>query len=318
MSDTRRPRRLGRGLNSLIAPTQPVPIDLTPEVVPETPSTGGISEAPAELVRLIDINQIQPSPFQPRRHFDEAALSGLAESIRRSGMMQPIIVRPTSTSGYELIAGERRWRAAQMAELAKVPASVQHLEDAEAAEWAVVENVQREDLNPIERGWAFRALAERFELSHAEIGARVALDRSSVANLIRLTELEEPIQRLVAEGRLGMGHARAVLGLSPGEGRVRLAHRAAEEQWTARKLEAAVRTAKRHADLAERPELGPATPAQRAAALIELEKQLGEHLGTKVSISTDGSGTRGRITVRFYNLDHFDGLMQRFGFEIRS
>ncbi|TVQ62073.1 MAG: ParB/RepB/Spo0J family partition protein [Phycisphaerales bacterium] len=316
MPDAKRPRRLGRGLNSLIAPSQPVPIDLAPDHVPENPQNeGGVSLG---LVRLIDTEVIRPSPFQPRREFNDESLSGLAESIRRSGLMQPIVVRPAPEGGYELIAGERRWRAAQRAGLTRVPASVQDLGDAEAAEWAVVENVQREDLNPIERGWAFRALAERFEMSHAEIGERVGLDRSSVANLIRLTDLEEPIQRLVAAGGLGMGHARAVLGLSPGEGRVRLARRAAEEQWTARKLEAAVRSAKRHADLAERPEAGPPTPAQRAAALGELEKQLGEHLGTKVAISTDGSGTRGRIIVRFYNLDHFDGLMSRFGFEIRS
>jgi len=314
MDEPRKPRRLGRGLNSLIAPATPVRIDLPAEEPKPTPTTEGVGGPSTDFVRMISVEQVQPSPFQPRRRFDESGLSALADSIARSGLMQPIVVRPRA-DGFELVAGERRWRAAQRAGLTHVPASVHALDDAEAAEWALVENLQREDLNPIERGAAFRALADRFGLSHAEIGERVGLDRSSVANMIRLTELEAPIQQLVGEGRLSMGQARAVLGVAPGDGRVRLAQRAAEEQWTTRKIEAAVREAKRHKVLSERPELGVKTPAARAAALMDLEKQLGEHLGTKVSITTDGSGARGKLTLRFYSLDHFDGLMAKLGFE---
>jgi ParB family chromosome partitioning protein len=310
----------------MIAPTKPVEIEPDrPDEAPDDPKTpnptpliDGLSsgvqdssaaDGPDAGVRHVRVDRIRPSPFQPRRSFDAAALATLADSIRRSGVMQPIVVRPTG-SGFELIAGERRWRAAEAAGLETIPAAVRELGDEQAAEWALVENLQREDLNPIERGAAFRELADRFNLTQAEIGERVGLDRSSVANLMRLTELEEPIRRLVAAGALGLGHARALLRIPAGVVRTAIADRAAREGWTARRIEAAARDAVR----APAAPQAPAGDGSRARAVGDLEKQLGEHLGTKVRIQTDRSGKKGRLVIEFYDLDHFDSVTQRAGF----
>ncbi len=221
-------------------------------------------------------------------------------------MMQPVLLRRRG-AGFELVAGERRWRAAQQAGLAQVPAIVRELTDEESAQFALVENVQREDLNPMERAFAFRALADRFGLTQAQIAERVGIDRSSVANLQRLLELEPEIQGMIERGEISGGHGKALLAAAPGRGRIELAARAAAEGWNVRRLEQAAKPR------------GGATPApaSRLASVIDLEKQLGEHLGTKVSIRSDRTGKRGRIEVEFYGLDHFDGLMAKFGFQPR-
>lgn len=309
-------KRLGRGLSSLIA--DPVPVQLpshTPTV--QTPVS---TPKPAGGLVQIPVADIEPSRFQPRRVFDQTALDRLADSIARSGLMQPVILRPRGDGRYELVAGERRWRAASQAGLAAVPAVVRELSDELSAEWALVENVQREDLNPMERAYAFQSLAQRFGLTHQQIAERVGLDRSTVANTIRLVDLEEPIREMIASGRLSAGHGRALLAAPPGQGRAELAVQACDESWSVRRLERAAAAAA----------LGSTPPAQRAAAPVgagpdlarlaarsDLERQLGEHLGTKVSITTDRSGERGRLTIEFYGVDHFDGLMTKFGFRLR-
>ena len=261
----------------------------------------------------VPVDAVSPSPFQPRERFDDAGLAGLAESIRRSGVMQPIIVRSVAGSGggarrYELVAGERRWRAARMAGLVAVPALVRDLDDESAAEWAVVENVQREDLNAIERARALRGLVERFGLTHGQIAERVGLERSSVANLIRLTELDHRVQELIATGALTAGHGKALLTVADPARRSALGERAARESWTVRRLEREARRA---------PASGGGQGRQgggtRGAVVADLERRLSQHLGTKVTILTGASGTRGRIVVEFYDLDHFDGLMARMG-----
>jgi ParB family chromosome partitioning protein len=156
---------------------------------------------------------IHPSPFQPRKSFDDGDLDQLAESIRRAGMMQPVVVRPGASGDYELIAGERRWRAAKKIGLERMPAVVRDLPDEDAAELAIIENVQRKDLSAMERAWGFRTLADRFGLSHAQVAERVGLERSSVTNLVRLTELEQSIQDLLHTGAIGSGHGKALLAL---------------------------------------------------------------------------------------------------------
>jgi ParB family chromosome partitioning protein len=271
---------------------------------------------------MIAVNEIVASPYQPRRIFDDGALAQLADSIRRAGVMQPIIVRrATQGAGsgggvrYELVAGERRWRAARLAGIAAIPALVRDLSDEQAAEWAVIENVQREDLNPMERAEALQRLSSRFRLTQAQIAERVGIDRSSVANLIRLLELEEPLRLLVSSGSLGLGHGRALLGVAPGPARVTLGERAASEGWSVRKLERVC------ASIAAPVSATTAQPGaadfSRLAARAALEKQLGEHLGTKVQITTDRSGNRGRLTIEFFDLDHFDGLLTKLGFTPR-
>lgn len=344
---TQKQRRLGRGLSSLIGTQEPIRVEPSPKDPQDTPqvppNTGGESgvytgdsgplaqvSADADavvaggngLVRLVAVAEIEPSRFQPRRHFDEESLAQLAASIERSGLMQPIIVRPMrggssgggeGDGGYELVAGERRWRAARRAGLTEVPAVVRELADGEAAEWALVENIQREDLNPIERAHGLRSLVERFGLSHADMGERVGLDRSTVANLIRLTELEEPIQTLVSEGRLAMGHARAIVAMPAGAARIDLAMQAAKAGWSVRQVEQAVRhwTQTQLEPLPK--EMSNKTPTQREAVIADIERRLSDHLGTKTKITLRASGNRGRVQVEFFSLEQFEGLMERMG-----
>ena len=326
---TPKPRRLGRGLSSLIQPAEPVQVEHnqtkieqikspdssgTPGSASRVEGGGSASAAAGErggLVRWVAIDRIGPSPFQPRRHFDDGALEQLAASIKRSGLMQPIIVRPTS-EGFELVAGERRWRAAGRAGLTEVPAVVRELADEDAAEWALVENLQREELNPIERAHGLKSLAERFGVSHATLGERVGLDRSTVANLIRLTELESEIQEHVAAGTMSMGHARALLGVTAPGARLALAKRIIAGAWSVRQTEDAVRKTTQSSEPSPTPSRS-AVPNQRAAVLADLERRLSAHLGTKASVVLRGSGNRGRLVIEFYSLEEFEGLMERVG-----
>jgi len=249
---------------------------------------------------------------------DEASLSRLSDSIRRSGVLQPVLVRERPQGGYELVAGERRWRAAKLAGLSRVPAIVRAWSDEQAAEHALVENVQREDLNPMDRAWALKHLGDRFGLSHAQLAERVGLERSSVANLVRLTELEPEIAGLIAQGLVSAGHGKALLAAPAGPGRVVLARRAAEGM-SVRALEDLIRTGvatAAGAPTAPRPKADAKVEA-RLAVLADLQRQIGQQLGTKVNIVTDRRGKKGRITLEFYGLDHFDSLMTRLGVNTR-
>jgi len=238
----------------------------------------------------------------------EEALERLAASIRVSGVIQPVALRRSTTTGdtaWELVAGERRWRAATRAGLERIPAVVVHLDDRESAEWGLVENVQREDLNAIERGWALRRMVEHFALAHDAVADRVGLERSSVTNLIRLTDLETAIQDLIAQGGLSAGHGKALLSFAPGSARVEAARKAAEQKWSVRKLEELARGESASRARGQEP---------RSVQVADLEQRLSEHLGTRVQIRTDSSGVRGRISVSFYDLDQFDGLMAKMGY----
>ncbi len=288
----------------------------------------------------IEVERLTPGRFQPRREMDEASLRGLAESIKASGVMQPLAVRALGESAgvggarmYEIVAGERRWRAAKMAGLTRVPAVIASLSDREAAEWAMVENLQREDLNAMERAWGLRNLVEAFGLGHTEVAARIGLERSSVSNMIRLTELEVSIQSLLRSGALGLGHGKALLSAPAGPEREKLAGLCAGQKWSVRRLERAVGALSVKEEMgrgegasasgvsAGASKLGgPAggDPLRADAAIRELERQMGEHLGTRVRIATGASRTKGRIMIDFYSLEHFDGLMGQMGVVISS
>lgn len=311
-------KRLGKGLSGLLS--DPVRIDPPIQVTSEAPPAGA-------SVEMIPVAVIFPSPYQPRKVMDEESLQHLANSIKRDGVLQPILVRPRSASGgggagYELIAGERRWRASMAAGLERIPALVRIMSDDDAAAHALIENLQREDLNAIERAEAFDALGRRLQLTPAQVAERVGLDRSTVANFLRLLELEEPIRALVSEGRLAMGHGRALLAAPPGPGRISLAKAAAEEAWSVRALErraaAAAATSKRisHVELAalvENDESGGEGAPARAPDIAELERQIALHLGTKVSIQVGSRAKRGKLTIEFYGIDHFEGLLAKMG-----
>jgi len=318
------PKKLGRGIGSLISVASPIEVSAWPrKETSQDEATRQASAAPTAIaspdvdaVRFLAPTQIAPSPFQPRRVMNEASIIQLAESIRHSGVMQPIIVRPSKSGGgvvsFELVAGERRWRAAKMAGLETIPSIVRVLSDEQTAEWALVENVQREDLNPIERGLALKDLSLRFGISHSDLAKRIGLERSTVANLIRLTELEPEIADMISRGELTGGHGKALLAIPPGEARLNLAREAVTNNWNVRKVEF---LAQAHAVKPEN--VGTKSPKEevsaRQAVLRDLERQIGQHLGTKVLITTDRTGTRGKLSIEFYTIDHFDGLLSRLG-----
>ena len=257
-------------------------------------------------------------------------LSALAASIRVSGVMQPVAVRPLAEGDervrggakYELVAGERRWRAARAAGLSRIPAVVSNLDDQACAEWALVENIQREDLNPIDRGMALRGLAERFGLSHARVGERVGMDRSSVTNFIRLTELEPSIRELIRKGHLSMGHGKMLLGMDGGSERERVAETAAREQWTVRRLEQEGAGGVGDGGIAggkgEKTKNGQVSGGVSDPVLSDLSKQIGDHLGTKVRVESNGDRTKGRIVIEFYGVDHFEGVLRAIGVPLDS
>ncbi|RLS61967.1 MAG: ParB/RepB/Spo0J family partition protein [Planctomycetota bacterium] len=265
-------------------------------------------------LRELPVEQIVPNRRQPRTDFDEASLMTLAESIKKAGVMQPIMVRPTET-GFELVAGERRWRAAKLIGLATIPAMVKDLDDQTAAELALIENIQREDLNPMERAIALRRLAMDFGLTHQVIADRVGLDRATVSNLLRLSELDPTTADLIRTGKLSQGHAKALLGITDVGLRAELASLAIAGDWSVRELERSVQKKQHQAKSVEsRPTDSTTEPNARDANVADLERQLAEHLGTRVNLQLGRKKGSGRLVVEFYNLDQFDGLMQKMGF----
>jgi ParB family chromosome partitioning protein len=222
--------------------------------------------------------------------------------------MQPIVLRPKPAGeGYELVAGERRWRAAQRLGLATVPAIVRELDDRQIAEWAVIENLQREDLDPLERATAFARLADHFALTHQEIADRIGIDRTTVTNFIRLLDLHEDIQELVRKDRLTGGHVRCLLSIADPAAQVALAKRAVAAGWSVRKMEQVV---KRQAG----PQLGTGPAATgRSAHLLDLERQIAQQLNTKVHIKPGRRKNAGTLMIDYYDLDQFDALMAKLG-----
>ena len=286
---------LGKGLGALIPP-------------------GGTEGAAAEVGGLdeLPLASIKPNRFQPRDHFDEEALGLLADSIREVGVLQPVLVRPTGDDEYELIAGERRWRAARRVGLQTIPALVRETGDAAALEQALVENVHRDDLNPLEEAAAYQQLIEDFGLTHDEVASRVGRSRATVTNTLRLMQLPPAIQKLVQEGKLSMGHARALLGTPDRAFQERLAKRIVEEDLSVRAVEDAVREhlgqsqAGARDDAAAGSNGAPARRRLRPPGLLELEELLGDHLETRVKISMGSS--RGKVVVEFSTLEDLERI----------
>ncbi|HEY8449657.1 MAG TPA: ParB/RepB/Spo0J family partition protein [Bacillota bacterium] len=271
-----------------------------------------LPEADREPVREIPIGQIRPNPHQPRRAFPDEALQELAASIRVHGIIQPLIV-VADGDGFTLVAGERRWRAAQLAGLQRVPALVRELDPAGMTELALIENLQREDLTPIEAAHAFQVLQEEFGLTQEAIAERVGKSRSHIANTLRLLTLDPAVQRLLNTGELTMGHAKLLLSLASAEEQRRLARLTVERGWTVRQLADQLNSGRprvvRGRRGPTRPAEGPKSSATDAdlhwqAAAAELQRIL----GTRVEVQTAADGGRGRIVVEFYSRDEFDRL----------
>lgn len=293
---------LGKGLGALI------------------PSDSTAATATGDQPRLEDIavSAIEPNPLQPRLHFDEEALAELAESVREIGVLQPVLVRPLGDGTFQLIAGERRWRAATRAGLAVIPAIIRDTDDLGSIERALIENLHRQDLTPLEEAAAYQQLIEDFSLTHEQVATRVGKSRSAVTNTLRLMSLPPSIQALLADGRLSAGHAKALLGTPDRAFQEQLARRAVNEQWSVRMLEDAVRGRGGAADASgngsKSDKSGRVTDGAgltdgtrlRPPGLLELEGLLAEHLSTRVSV-TMGAG-KGKVVINFADLEDLERI----------
>lgn len=289
-----RSRRLGRGLSALIS-TQPVA-----PVGPATPT------AP-ETFREIRLDHIVPNPRQPRREFSEAELNELQLSLQASGLLQPIAVRPRKDGRFELIAGERRFRAATRLGWPTIPAYVREVTDEQMLSLALVENLQREDLNPIEEAEGYRQLISDFGLAHQQVAQAVGKDRSTITNALRLLALPEEVQRLVRDGSLTLGHARALLGVPSGTSLTELAQRVVSQRLSVREVERLVQESKpavRRARDVESPQTVSEVPEVR-----RLTDRLRRFLQTDVAVHVDSSG-RGEVRIRFYSADDFNRVFE--------
>ncbi|MCO7486115.1 ParB/RepB/Spo0J family partition protein [Stenotrophomonas maltophilia] len=291
-------RGLGRGLDALLGPKGAV------SQVQAT--TAVIEPLPGEVLRKLPVGQLQPGKYQPRREMDEGKLSELADSIKSQGVIQPILVRQLPAGNYEIVAGERRWRASQLAGLDEVPVVVRELEDRTVIAMALIENIQREDLNPLEEAEALQRLISEFTLTHAEAAEAVGRSRAAVSNLLRLLELPVAIRLLLETRRLEMGHARALLTLAP-ELAGKLAQEAADEGWSVREVERRAQAFAAGKVPSSRP---VATPKVQQADIASLETELSEALGAKVAIS-HGRGGKGKLVIHYTDLDTLDGVLEK-------
>ncbi|MDW2981189.1 MAG: ParB/RepB/Spo0J family partition protein [Rhodanobacter sp.] len=279
-------RGLGRGLDALLGGDG----DAAPSVLAQE----------GEL-RTLPIQQIQPGKYQPRRHWNDEALDELAASIKAQGLIQPVVVRETGRNSYELIAGERRWRAAQRAQMSEIPALVKSVPEAAVPAMALIENIQRQDLTPLEEADALKRLIDDFDLTHQQAADAVGRSRAAVSNMLRLTEMPEAIKRLLDDGKLEMGHARCLLTLEESIA-VPLARQASTLGWSVRELEEAARRA----------QTAPKGKAKHAPArdpnVAALERELAERFATRVELA-QGRGGRGKLVIHYHSNDELDGIL---------
>lgn len=276
-----KPKGLGRGLDALLG--------------------GDEAGAPRETLTKLPLNRIRPGKYQPRTKMDQEALAELASSIKSQGLMQPILVRPVERDRYELIAGERRWRAAQMAGLDEVPALVREVPDEAALAMALIENIQRENLNPMEEAAGLQRLVDEFKMTHDQAAEAVGRSRSATTNLLRLLKLSRPVQGMVMEGVLEMGHARALLALD-GARQIEVANRIAARGLSARETEALVQRLLRGRNAGGRRKVD--------RDLARLEEEVSERLGTTVEIRPGRKGG-GKVVVHYSSYDHLDELLRK-------
>ncbi|CAN5427035.1 ParB/RepB/Spo0J family partition protein [soil metagenome] len=297
--------RLGRGLSSLMSVSElPVEVEL-----PAPAESTAVAPLPPAIASgeplLLDLDQIVPNPHQPRRTMNEASIAELAASLKSNGMIQPIVVRKVDTS-YQLIAGERRWRAAKLAGLAQVPVIVRDVDAFTQAQMALVENIQREDLNPIERAQGYRTLMDQLGLTQAELSIRLGEERSTIANFVRLLDLAESVRLKVRDGILTLGHAKLLAGVPDILEQQRLADVVVSQGLSVRNLERMLQST---------PVVPPPTKsaAPSTAYQQDLEKTLSRQLGMRVQMRSGAKKGKGRLIVHYASLDQFDDLMTRLG-----
>ncbi|MEN6307657.1 MAG: ParB/RepB/Spo0J family partition protein [Anaerohalosphaeraceae bacterium] len=301
---------LGRGLEALLGSiTFPATTSFAEsetvgsETKPSFPPDKALHESTKEL----SISLIDPNPFQPRSAWNQEELNSLAESIRQNGILQPVIVRPTGDHKYEIIAGERRFRAAQLAGLSAIPVMIRKATDQQMLELALVENIHRADLNPVERAKAYQNYITTFNLNQTDAAERLGEDRSVVANHLRILDLPQDIKDMLMEGKLSMGHARAILALPTEQLRRTLANKALAGRLSVREVE---RIVQKYLD--DTKKTAP-QKKEKAAHIVDLEEQLQRILGTKVRIESGRRTNKGRIVIEYYSLDDFERLTERMG-----
>jgi ParB family chromosome partitioning protein len=256
-----------------------------------------------ETLSNLPVASIRAGQYQPRHHFDEAALDELAASIKAQGLIQPIVVRDLGRGQYELVAGERRWRAAKKAGLSEIPAVIRDIPAQSVLAVALIENIQRQELTALEEAQALRRLIDEFKLSQQQAADAVGRSRAAVANLLRLLELPEPIRGLLDDGRIEMGHARALLTL-PASRAIALAKKTADQGWSVRELEQAVR-------LAQLPKPSSKVKSRDVDPdIAALERELSDSLGTRVEIA-HGRGGRGKMVIHYHNADQLEGILEK-------
>ena len=307
---------LGKGLDALIPTNRN-----TGTTTSGTSTSDGTNTESATGLKDIPVNTIDPNPNQPRVHFDEASLAELSASISAIGVLQPILVRPDENGRYQLIAGERRWRAASRAGLQMIPAIVRVTDDVSSVEQALVENLHRQDLTPLEEAAAYQQLLEDFNMTHEQVASKVGKSRSAITNALRLLGLPPSIQSLLADGRLSAGHAKALLGTPDRSLQEQLAKRAVEMGWTVRGVEEAVRDSQPATTTTgggagagtagksvgkSAASTGAKTTTLRPPGLLELEGLLAEHLQTSVGVTM--SGKHGRVTIDFADLEDLERI----------
>ena len=310
-------RKLGRGLSTLI-PTERTadPEETTTSETPATKPVGRTApdvtaELPASALRDVPTSSIEPNPNQPRVHFDEDSLSDLAKSIKEIGVLQPLLVREVSPGKYQLIAGERRWRAAQRAKLSEVPVVVREITELDSVEQALVENLHRQDLTALEEASAYQQLTDDFSLTHEQVAKRVGKSRAAVTNALRLLQTPAAVQGFLADGRLSAGHARALLGCDDASTMERLADLAVKQGWSVRATEDAVKNGVPGEDKpgGKGRSTGGTGSTLRPAGLLELENLLAEHLETKVHVTMGDK--RGKISIDFADLLDLERIYRR-------
>jgi len=287
-------RGLSRGLDALLGASKPAA---------STPSGTPAKHSPDTELTTLPVEKLCRGKYQPRQDMHTESLNDLADSIRAQGVVQPIVVRPVSDNEYEIIAGERRWRAAQIAELQDVPVVIRHVPDEAAIAMALIENIQRENLNPLEEATALQRLIDEFDMTHQQAAEAVGRSRAAVSNLLRLQELNEDVKRLLRDAQLEMGHARALLGLTGGQ-QSEAAHRVVKGELTVRETERLVQSINR-----------PAEPAANSTHkgldpdIRRFQEQLSEKLGAKVEIQHSSKG-KGKLSIHYNNLDELDGILK--------
>ncbi len=294
-------KRLGRGLDSLISNK----LDK---------SIGKTEESNVSRETFVRLSDIEPNKGQPRRNFDQTALEELADSIKVHGIIQPIVVRKTGNT-YEIIAGERRWRAARLAGLTEAPVIVRDYSVQETYEIALIENIQRQNLNAIEEAVAYQKLIDEYSLKQEEVASRVGKSRTAITNSLRLLKLEDGVKQMVIDNKLSAGHARTLISIDDPKLQVKLAEKIVSENLSVRQTEELIRSESADSEKKPKKESKPKEEAAKAPEYIKIEEELKQILGTKVTIK-QGSDNKGRIEIEYYSLDELERLISQLGAEL--